>query len=253
MGAPRSFALALNNRNGYNCGQVIAESGDMPVLLLLHPSAQASFDEEIQELFPSASVIRWGEKTPSQIAGLFVERKIDLLLSVNFGYLFPRNLLKVIPDALNLHMGLLPWGRGSNPNVWSLVDRSPAGVSLHRMTERVDHGEVLAAVEVGVLPEDTGLTLYRRLEKASVSLIRDAWPVLRERSMEGKPMESGGTEHRVSEMKELCRLDLDEVNSLGRFIDRLRALSFPPYRNAYFVHDGRRFYVEIKITPGEEE
>ncbi|QTX31468.1 formyl transferase [Aminithiophilus ramosus] len=252
MGGKRPFALALNNRNGYRCGRVIAEAGDEPEFLLLHPSSEARFDGEILSLFPRSRVIRWKERPCEEVTGLLREAGIELLLSVNFGYVIPPVLLNMLPEALNLHTGLLPWCRGSNPNVWAIVERSPAGVTLHRMTEELDRGEIVASLDVPVDPGDTGASLYERLEEASVTLMRTVWPALREGAIEGYPMENGGSEHKTRDMKALCRLDLDEIASLGVFLDRLRALTFPPYRNAYFVCAGRRYYVDINIRSAEE-
>ena len=252
MGEARPFALALNNRNGYRCGRVVAEAGDEPEFLLLHPSSEARFDGEILSLFPHSRVIRWKNHSCEEIADFLREAGIEVLLSVNFGYVIPPLLLNVLPEALNLHTGLLPWCRGSNPNVWAIVERSPAGVTLHRMTKELDRGEIVASLDVPVGPGDTGASLYEKLDEASVTLMRAIWTTLRERPIEGYPMGDGGSEHKTREMKALWRLDLDEIAPLGVFLDRLRALTFPPYRNAYFVYGGRRYYVDIKICSDEE-
>jgi methionyl-tRNA formyltransferase len=42
-------------------------------------------------------------------------------------------------------------------------------------------------------------------------------------------------------------IDLDAEVRVGDFIDRLRALTFPPYDNAYFEKDGEKYHVDIEI------
>ena len=52
------------------------------------------------------------------------------------------------------------------------------------------------------------------------------------------PMPEGGTFHFAREFDELCALSLDETVKVVDLLRRLRALSFPPYRNAYFMEGG---------------
>lgn len=247
------FALALNNENGFLCGQVIAAKGFSPRLLLLHPPETCRFGEEIRELFPQALVREWNPGETELLLGEFQTLEIGLLLSVNFGYLFPEKVLARLPRALNLHTGYLPWNRGSNPNVWSLVEGTPAGVTLHHMTSVLDGGDIVAQAEVPVEPHDTGKSLYAKLQQASVLLLEEHFDSLLGETLPSCRAEGVGSCHRVRDMKELCRLDLEEEMPVGQLLDRLRALSFPPYRNAYFVKDGKRVYVDISLHPGEEE
>lgn len=248
---PRSFALALNNRNGFLCGKTIAELGSIPELVLLHPKGKATYDKEICDIFPNTATVRWDEINASELASRLESKGIEILLSINFGYIFPSIVLNSVAFPLNLHTGLLPWCRGSNPNVWSIIEQKPAGVTLHRMTCKVDKGNLIASLEVPVEPHDTGKSLYEKLEKASVTLINNKWPDLISGEIIEFPPTEGGSVHRASEMNTLSRLHLNENSSLGNFIDRLRALTFPPYKNAFFVHDGKRYYVEISIQPEE--
>src|SRR4051812_8248946 len=65
-------------------------------------------------------------------------QKTDFLVS--FGYRY-----KVTPDvlarfgwrAINLHISLLPWNQGADPNLWSFLENTPKGVTIHAMTERI--------------------------------------------------------------------------------------------------------------------
>lgn len=248
---PKLFALALNNRNGFLCGKAIAELDSIPELLILHPKGKATYDKEICDIFPHTTTVRWDEVDALELSNQLQRMGIDILLSINFGYIFPLAVLNSVPFPMNLHTGLLPWCRGSNPNVWSIIERNPAGATLHRMTCKVDQGNLIASLEVPVEPHDTGKSLYGKLEKASVTLISNIWPDLISGEIMEFPPPEGGSVHRASEMKTLSRLHLNENSSLGSFIDRLRALTFPPYKNAYFVHEGKRYYVEISIQPGE--
>jgi methionyl-tRNA formyltransferase len=60
--------------------------------------------------------------------------------------------------------------------------------------------------------------------------------------------ENAGTYHRTSDFDELCELDPNEEVQIKEFLDRLRALTFPPYDNAKIQIDGETYYIEVKIS-----
>jgi methionyl-tRNA formyltransferase len=175
----------------------------------------------------------------------------DLIVSAGFRHIVPDDILAV-PDlgAVNLHNSYLPYNRGANANVWSILDDHPAGVSMHYMTAETDAGPIIDRREVSIRPDDDARTLYERLEDAHVEQFAAHWPAIRDDTagtVEQDP--DGGTHHYKCEFTDLWRLDRDETTTVGRLLDRLRALTFPPYKNAYFEADGERYYVEVTITP----
>ena len=48
-------------------------------------------------------------------------------------------------DAMNIHMGLSPYYRGSSCNFWALYDRNPSyvGATIHMLDRGLDSGEIL--------------------------------------------------------------------------------------------------------------
>jgi len=216
-------------------------------MLLLHPVSGRKWGDEICSVFPEIPVVEWGLEVLTKLR----EAATDVLLSVNFGYIFPAEVLSLFRYPVNLHTGYLPYNKGSHPNVWSIIDGTPSGVTLHLMTTNVDDGEIIARREVPVSPLETGKSLYAKLEEASVELIGTVFTELLTGEVLTSPMPEGGTFHFAREFDELCALSLDETVKVGDLLRRLRALSFPPYRNAYFMEGGRRVYVDISLD--EEE
>ena len=118
---------------------------------------------------------------------------------------------------MNLHPSFLPYNRGANPNVWSIIDRTPAGVSLHYVDQGVDTGDLIAQHEVEVLPWDTGFTLYGKLEEAAVTLFQENWASIRRGAIPRhiQPSEAG-TSHTTREVAQLdCIPDLSAVTRDG--------------------------------------
>lgn len=141
--------------------------------------------------------------------------------------------------SLNLHPGLLPWNAGCHPNVWPLVDGSPAGSTLHVMEEGFDTGAIVAQEAVPTYPDDTAKSLYERLETASLLLVRRVWPVVE--TIVPKQQLGEGSYHRLSELTSL-ELALEELGVL----DKLRARTYDRY-GLDFIRDGQRYRARVSI------
>lgn len=60
-----------------------------------------------------------------------------------------------------------------------------------------------------------------------------------------------GNFHFAREFDELCAFSLNETVKIGDLLRRLRALSFPPYRNAYYLVEGKRVCADISLDEDE--
>ncbi len=173
----------------------------------------------------------------------------DIGLSILFDYLFDRPLLDCFPQGvINLHPGMLPYNRGQYPNVWSIVERVPAGTTLHFIDESIDTGDIIAQQPVSVDITDTGLTLYRKLEQASVDLFRKTWPSIRAGRAGRVPQNGDGSYHRSRDVDSIDCIQLDQSYTARDLINLLRARTFPPYRGAYFEENGRRVYLRLELS-----
>jgi methionyl-tRNA formyltransferase len=178
----------------------------------------------------------------------------DILLSAGYRHIVSQEILE-IPErgAVNFHKSYLPYNRGGNPNVWSIIEDNPAGVSLHYMTPDVDAGPVIDRRKVPVYPDDSARDLYERLEAAQFEQFRDVWPEVRDDTVETISQEErAATYHKKEDFVDLWEIDTEEEVVVGEFLRTLRALTFPPYKNAYFRDDGQKYHVEVKVTGGND-
>lgn len=228
--------LLANNRLGERIAHYLAERGELAGLVLHDEARRKGFDD------PGVFDVPFWAWPDGQAAVAALEPEV--LLSVLFGHLVPPTWLDLASwRALNLHPGLLPHNAGAAPNVWPLVDGSPAGTTLHVMVPALDAGDIVEQVEVPTRPNDTAERLYRRLEDASEALVRRVWPVIDR--IEPRPQGPGGSFHRLADLA-----GLDPSPEEVALIDRLRARTFPPYGAEYDV-DGRRYRIRVEIEPIE--
>lgn len=122
----------------------------------------------------------------------------DWLVSYGYRHIIRPWVLEMFPGrVINLHISLLPWNRGADPNLWSFLEDSPKGVSIHLIDAGLDTGPILAQREVGWVDGDTLATSYERLTGAVEGLFREVWPMVRSAGLEPHPQPSGGSLHRL--------------------------------------------------------
>lgn len=104
------------------------------------------------------------------------EQKFDLGVSYTYRYIVSETILKILNyNVVNLHNSYLPWNRGADPNLWSLVEDTPRGVTLHYMEGGLDKGAIIAQKIVPILPGETLKTSYSALDSAAQSQFRQVF------------------------------------------------------------------------------
>ena len=129
----------------------------------------------------------------------------------------PKTLLDAFPaGCINLHTGYLPYNRGAYPNVWCIVEGTPAGVRLHYLDEGVDTGAIVARREVAVEPVDTGRSLFEKLEEAALRLFQETWPAIASGAAPRAAQNPSEGTHRVADVARIDEIDLDPHVPGGR-------------------------------------
>ncbi len=230
---------------------------DEPIVgLVIHPPAKRKFgDEMIHAAQVSPEHIFDGSRlhepsTLDRIQALGA----DVALSIFFGYILRPAFLDLFPaGTINLHPSYLPYNRGHYPNVWSLVDGTPAGATLHYVDAGVDTGDIIARRREPVEPIDTGESLYHKLERACVALFEETWPLIRAGRAPRVPQDPNeGTVHRAPDAERSAAIDLDRTYTARSLIDLIRARTFPPYAGSFFVHEGRKVYLRLQMLYEEQ-
>jgi len=113
---------------------------------------------------------------------------VTSLISFGHSEKIPRSVLEVLGNkAVNVHISLLPWNRGSDPNFWSWLTGTPKGVTLHAMSEGIDEGPIWAqaSAEFG----------ERETLRSSTKLVVEHLNTIRFEEAMPSPQPSGGSHH----------------------------------------------------------
>ena len=77
------------------------------------------------------------------------EQSFDLTVSYTYRYILTQEIIEALNNnVVNIHNSYLPWNRGADPNIWSLLENTPRGVTLHYIDSQLDHGDIIAQVLV---------------------------------------------------------------------------------------------------------
>jgi len=126
--------------------------------------------------------------------------KADYLISYGYRYILKQDVLKLFPQkAINLHISLLPWNRGADPNLWSFLENTPKGVTIHLLEDGIDTGDILAQRTVEMNSVDTLRSSYERLSKSIEELFRVSWPQIRQGEIVPRIQLDGGSFHRLTD------------------------------------------------------
>jgi len=246
----RIFYLA-NNRVGSEALSWLRDQGENIVGLAIHPLERRRFGDEILSAIDLAPefIFDGSQLGQAEIVSQIGALHPDIALSVYFGYILKPMFIETFPlGVINLHPSYLPYNRGANPNIWSILDGTPTGATLHYVDPGIDTGDVIARRRIDVEPIDTGKSLYHRLETCCIELLADTWPLIRDGDAGRIPQDRrSGSEHRTRDALQIGRIDLDRDYTARELIDLVRALTFPPYPGAYFVEEGRKVYLRLQL------
>jgi methionyl-tRNA formyltransferase len=97
--------------------------------------------------------------------GILKDYQPDLLVVAAYGKILSRAVLeipRIMP--LNIHGSLLPKYRGAAPINWAMINgEKETGITLIRMNEAMDAGDIIVKASIRISEEDTAATLRGRL------------------------------------------------------------------------------------------
>ena len=104
--------------------------------------------------------------------------KPDLIVVAAFGQIIPKEILGMPRyGCLNVHASLLPAYRGAAPIQHAILDGcAETGVTIMRMNEGLDTGDIISQCRVPITEETTGGSLFEELAAAGAKLLIETIP-----------------------------------------------------------------------------
>ena len=148
-------------------------------------------------------------QTANKIELSFIQKEnVVFLVSHGYRHIISKNILDQLQHrAINLHISLLPWNKGADPNFWSFVDNTPKGVTIHYLDAGIDTGDIIVQQEVVFnSSRETLATTYHQLQVAIQNLFKENWKSIKNESCSRRPQQSKGSLHKQKDKVALNHL-----------------------------------------------
>jgi len=145
-------------------------------------------------------VIIWQEKVTMDV---IAAHRLDFLISYNYRFLIKPDVISVMPRRIiNLHISYLPWNKGAHPNLWSFLEDTPKGVTIHLIDAGLDTGDILAQQEI-IIDEakETLKSSYDILHNAIQELFINQWNLIKNFKINPQPQPPGGSKHLIKDFE----------------------------------------------------
>lgn len=123
----------------------------------------------------------------------FAAAHAELGVVIAYGKLITRAVLDTVPHGmLGVHPSLLPKYRGAAPVPWALLGGDTmTGVTIFRLSERLDDGDILVQRPMSIAPEDTAETLLARLAQAGAEALLEGLETIAQGCARFVPQDQG--------------------------------------------------------------
>ncbi|MDR3630454.1 MAG: methionyl-tRNA formyltransferase [Desulfocapsaceae bacterium] len=176
----------------------------------------------------------------------------DLAVVVAYGRILPPALLEIPPlGCLNVHGSLLPQYRGAAPIQWAVIKgETEVGVTVMRMDEGMDTGDILLPARLTAAPDETAGSLFAKLADLGAATLQQALDLLRRDALRPIPQDHSQASTAPMLSKEHGLMDWSrpaaELHCWIRGLD--------PWPTAYSFLAGKRFrFFAPEVVPAAPE
>lgn len=170
----------------------------------------------------------------------------DIAVVVAFGQKIGRGILDATAHGcINIHASLLPKYRGAAPFQWAIINGDETtGVTVFRLNQRWDAGDILATRETPIGDSETAVELHDRLAEIGAELIVDTLPQIHDGTAVPRPQDPT----LASRAPKLSRADdvVDWNQPARRIVRRIHGLwSWPAATCIFASRSGKRERVQL--------
>lgn len=180
----------------------------------------------------------------------------DIFIVEAFGQIIPKAILDMPRfGCVNVHASLLPKYRGAAPIQWAVINgEKTTGVTIMRMDEGIDTGDMIMKQEVELDAEETGGSLFDKLAETGAKLCVKAMEAIENGTAVYTPQDDGLATHTGKIKKEMGSIDWSmDAEVIERLIRGLN-----PWPSAYTRLDDKNLKIwkakvvshEVKAAPG---
>ena len=164
-----------------------------------------------------------GKITPSYIE----KNNVDFAVSYNYRFIIKPDVIQLLPHKLvNLHTSFLPYNKGASPNIWSFIEGTPCGITIHEIDSGVDTGSILLREKIEFdYKIETLSSSYQKSNLMIQELFKNNYEKIRTNKIKPKTQFEKGTFHLSKELEPYKPI-LDYNDTIEEFLRKVRKLDY---------------------------
>ena len=237
--------------------EALVEAGHEVVLAVTQPDKPKGRGKEMQFTPVKECALRHGipvfqpkkVRDPECVEEL-KKYQADVCVVIAFGQILPKEILEMTPyGCINVHASLLPSYRGAAPIQWAVIrGEEESGVTIMRMDEGLDTGDMLEKTEIILDEKETGGSLHDKLAEAGAKLCVHTLDKLVQGDL--TPQKQGESPTEYARMLDKKLGDINWEQSAVEIERLIRGLN--PWPSAYTDWNGKTMKIwEADAVPGE--
>ena len=181
-------------------------------------------------------------KNNEELKELLEKISPDLIVVAAYGKILPKWLLEIPKHGvINVHASLLPKYRGASPIQSALLaGEEETGVTIMKVTEKLDAGDILSQRRVKIEEKDNAQTLHDKLAREGALLLKETIPPYVSGKLKPVPQNEKEATYCFQIKKEMGKIDWRK--GAREIFNMVRA--FTPWPSAYTTFRGKL----VKIT-----
>lgn len=233
--------------------QALVDLGHDVPLAVSHPTSEQSykaiFSDSVEDLAHRQGIpVHLTERIDAETIDVVKRAEPDVIVVNSWYTWMPAELYDLPPHGtLNFHDSLLPKFTGFSPPLWALITGAAEfGLTVHRMDDGLDTGDILVQRALPIGPTDTGTDLVMRGMELIPGALDEALRALETGTAQWRPQDKS---ERTYFHKRSARDSLIDWHRTAEYLERfVRALS-DPYPRAYTFYRGERIEIlESRIS-----
>ena len=176
-------------------------------------------------------------------------REVDLIIVASFNQIIKKNLIDLPKKGIvNYHPSLLPHYRGPSPLIWSLLnEEKETGLSVHRLTTKLDGGDLLFQKTIIIEDCDNLGTLFKKEADECDEITSEVINYFQENNTNIIVQNENEATYYSRPQNRTVTLDM----GFNRIVSIIKA--FHPYPKAILEKDGKKFIIDdYKLIEDDE-
>lgn len=224
----------------------LINSNFLPDLVITQPDRPAGRKQELNvspiKLIAQKFKIKVLQpENKKELEEILIEEKPDICILVAYGMIITQRAIDIPKFGfLNLHPSLLPAYRGSSPIQTAILNGDKqTGVTIIKLSSKVDAGPIVAQKEVPIEKSDNAEVLHNKLAEAGADLLIDILP--KYLASEIKVVEQNDSQATFTKILKREDGQIKWQDSAQQIEQKFKA--FSPWPGVFTIFNGRRLKI----------